>query len=108
MKFAKWCAAALTFITVGAICAVCAGAYNGIIASDGYYEYMLEDDGTATITKYIGDDVKADVPAKIGGRNVGKIKNTFNGNSKIVTVTIADGITEMAIMCSVLAITSHR
>ncbi len=95
MKFAKWCAAALTFITLGVICAVCAGAYNGIIASDGYYEYILEDDGTATITKYIGDDVKADVPAKIGGRNVGKIKNIFNGNSKIVTVTIADGITEM-------------
>ncbi len=96
MKFVKWLTAAVTVLTLSIICAVCVGAANEITASDGYYEYKLEDDGTATITKYVANDIKADVPAKIGGRNVGRVENIFNGNTKIITVTVADGITELA------------
>ena len=80
MKFAKWLTVAVTVLALSVICAVCAAATDGIIASDGYYEYRLEDDGTATITKYVGNDIKADVPAKIDGRNVGRVENIFNGN----------------------------
>ena len=96
MKFVKCLTVALTVLALSVICAVCAAASDGIIASDGYYEYKLEDDGTATIVRYVGNDIKADVPAKIGGRNVGRVENIFNGNEKIITVTIADGIPELA------------
>ena len=96
MKFVKYLTVAVTVLALSVICAVCAAAADGIIASDGYYEYRFEDDGTATIVKYVGNDIKADVPAKIGGRNVGRVENIFNGNEKIITVTIADGIPELA------------
>ena len=96
MKFVKYLTVAVTVLALSVICAVCAAAADGIIASDGYYEYRLEDDGTATIVRYVGNDIKADVPAKIGGRNVGRVENIFNGNEKIITVTIADGIPELA------------
>ncbi len=96
MKFVKYLTAAVTVLALSVICAVCAAAADGIIASDGYYEYRLEDDGTATIVRYVGNDIKADVPAKIGGRNVGRVENIFNGNEKIISVTIADGIPELA------------
>ncbi len=96
MKFVKYLTVAVTVLALSVICAVCAAAADGIIASDGYYEYRLEDDGTATIVRYVGNDIKADVPAKIGGRNVGRVENIFNGNEKIISVTIADGIPELA------------
>mgnify|MGYP004565132481 CR=1 FL=1 len=96
MKFVKRITTAITLLALGIICAVCAAASDEIIASDGYYEYKLADDGTATIVKYVGDDIKADVPAKIGGRNVGRVENIFNGNEKIISVTIAEGIPELA------------
>ena len=96
MKFVKYITVAVTVLALSVICAVCAAAADGIIASDGYYEYRLEDDGTATIVRYVGNDIKADVPAKIGGRNVGRVENIFNGNEKIISVTIADGIPELA------------
>ena len=96
MKFVKCLTAAVTVLALSVICAVCAAAADGIIASDGYYEYRFEDDGTATIVRYVGNDIKADVPAKIGGRNVGRVENIFNGNEKIISVTIADGIPELA------------
>ena len=96
MKFVKYLTVAVTVLTLSVICAVCAAAADGIIASDGYYEYRLEDDGTATIVRYVGNDIKADVPAKIGGRNVGRVENIFNGNEKIISVTIAEGIPELA------------
>ena len=96
MKFVKCLTVALTVLALSVICAVCAAASDGIIASDGYYEYKLEDDGTATIVRYVGNDIRADVPAKIGGRNVGRVENIFNGNEKIISVTIADGIPELA------------
>ena len=96
MKFVKYITVAVTVLALSVICAVCAAAADGIIASDGYYEYRFEDDGTATIVRYVGNDIKADVPAKIGGRNVGRVENIFNGNEKIISVTIADGIPELA------------
>ena len=96
MKFVKYITVAVTVLALSVICAVCAAAADGIIASDGYYEYKFEDDGTATIVRYVGNDIKADVPAKIGGRNVGRVENIFNGNEKIISVTIADGIPELA------------
>ena len=96
MKFVKYLTVAVTVLALSVICAVCAAASDGIIASGGYYEYRLEDDGTATIVRYVGNDIKADVPAKIGGRNVGRVENIFNGNEKIISVTIADGIPELA------------
>ena len=96
MKFVKYLTVAVTVLALSVICAVCAAAADEIIASDGYYEYRLEDDGTATIVRYVGNDIKADVPAKIGGRNVGRVENIFNGNEKIISVTIADGIPELA------------
>ena len=96
MKFIKYLTVAVTVLALSVICAVCAAAADGIIASDGYYEYRFEDDGTATIVRYVGNDIKADVPAKIGGRNVGRVENIFNGNEKIISVTIADGIPELA------------
>ena len=96
MKFVKYLTVAVTVLALSVICAVCAAAADGIIASDGYYEYRFEDDGTATIVRYVGNDIKADVPAKIGGRNVGRVENIFNGNEKIISVTIADGIPELA------------
>lgn len=94
MKFVKCLTVAVTAVTLGVICAVCASAATIYKSPDGNFEYTIGSDGNITIGSYIGKGGKAVVPSAIGGRKVTKLANTFNGSS-VTSVTIPDGITEL-------------
>lgn len=47
----------------------------GAVSSDNNFEYEILDDGTASITKYLGTDATFAVPAKIDGYDVTEIGN---------------------------------
>ena len=94
MKFVKCLTVAVTAVTLGVICAVCASAATIYKSPDGNFEYTIGSDGNITIGSYIGKGGEAAVPSAIGGRKVTKLANTFNGSS-VTSVTIPDGITEL-------------
>ena len=94
MKFVKCLTVAVTAVTLGVICAVCASAATIYKSPDGNFEYTIGSDGNITIGSYIGKGGEAVVPSAIGGRKVTKLANTFNGSS-VTSVTIPDGITEL-------------
>ena len=94
MKFLKGLTIAITAVTLGVICAVCASAATIYKSPDGNFEYTIGSDGNITIGSYIGKGGEAVVPSAIGGRKVTKLANTFNGSS-VTSVTIPDGITEL-------------
>ena len=57
------------------------------------YAYYVNDDGTATISAYMGDEEHVVVPDVIDGWPVSALEGTFWGNKTVRTVTVASGIT---------------
>ena len=64
MKFVKCLTVAVTAVTLGVICAVCASAATIYKSPDGNFEYTIGSDGNITIGSYIGK----------GGEAVGGIR----------------------------------
>ena len=59
----------------------------------GYYSYILDDSGIATITKYSGNESTITVPDQIDGNTVNKIgESAFQECSSLVNVTIPDSV----------------
>lgn len=56
------------------------------------YEYYVEN-GSAVLTKYIGDSKKITVPTEIDGHKVTKLIGTFCENTEIKSVEIPEGVT---------------
>ena len=70
-------------------------AASDIIIS-GDYEYELLDDGTVSISKYIGTDSNLTIPEKLDGKTVTKIgKFAFDKNETIENVTVGKSIKEI-------------
>ena len=64
---------------------------NASVADD--YEYSINSDGTVTITKYIGDDIKVVIPSVINERTVTAIgKDAFMNNAKMTSVVFPSGL----------------
>lgn len=82
---------------------VCAHAEEvpGFVSGD--YEYTVNDDGTAAITKYAGFAEILEIPAELDGHPVSSIgAESFYEYDKLTSVTIPDGVTsigEDAFLC---------
>lgn len=62
-------------------------------ATSGDFSYTVNDDGTATITKYTGKDTEVTVPGEIDGYTVTVIGNgAFGGNQTIRKVVLPDSL----------------
>lgn len=59
------------------------------------FEYIINDDNRATLTKYIGIEKKVVVPAEIDGHKVFATEGTFYENDFVEEVVISDGIEEI-------------
>ena len=60
------------------------------------YEYSLDDDGNATITKYNGNVSSIIIPEKLDGHTVVKIGNSvFENRTELVSVMLPDTVTEI-------------
>lgn len=56
------------------------------------FYYIICNDGTAEITKYVGDDSSIDIPSTLDGYTVSKISNSaFENNDKLQKVYIYGG-----------------
>lgn len=72
---------------------VLAGCSGEKATKGEYFTYIVETDGTATITGYIGNEKAVIIPKKIDGHKVCRIeKEAFASNSLITTVTLQKGI----------------
>ena len=59
----------------------------------GYYVYVVQEDGTAMITRYKGQDITLDIPAELDGVSVTAIgPNAFQSNETFTEVIIPEGI----------------
>ena len=54
--------------------------------TEGDYEYQINDNGTVTITKYIGESLTVTIPSKIANTTVESIGNNAFRESKITSV----------------------
>lgn len=59
------------------------------------YEWLDHGDGTATITKYIGNNKKVNIPDTLDGLSVTKIGNNAFKGMKLTEVTIPETVTEI-------------
>lgn len=67
---------------------------NEEILSSGEWEYYLNDDGTATIACWNGDDEEVVVPGEIDGLQVAKIgKEAFHDCSDLTSIEIPETVT---------------
>lgn len=75
------------------LCAVLLSGCSDGATKGEYFTYIVETDGTATITGYIGNERAVVVPKKIDGHKICAIANkAFASNSLITTVTIQKGV----------------
>ncbi len=58
----------------------------------GNYQYQELDDGTVTITKYVGSETAVVMPTKLDGKTVTKINRMAFYNTPVVSVVIADTV----------------
>ncbi len=64
--------------------------------SSSNYEYKVKDDGTASITKYLGSGGDVTIPDTLGDHTVTMIGNSaFNDHNRLTSVTIPDSVTEI-------------
>ena len=62
----------------------------------GDYKYNVLDDGTVSVSKYVGNDSSLQIPSIIDGKKVTKIgKNAFSFCNIVKDVTIPDGVTSI-------------
>lgn len=75
------------------LCAVLLSGCSDGATKGEYFTYIVETDGTATITGYIGNERAVVMPKKIDGHKICAIAdNAFASNSLITTVTIQKGV----------------
>ncbi|GAB6393208.1 MAG: leucine-rich repeat domain-containing protein [Treponematales bacterium] len=77
------------FVTFIALC-VSAAAFAQSAEND--FETKANDDGSVTITKYIGWDTEVVIPAKIGGKTVTAIGEEVFKKTELTSVTLPEGI----------------
>lgn len=64
--------------------------------TEGKFTYSINSDGTASITKYTGNESSVVIPSKIGGKKVTAIGDkAFEENKTLVDVKIPEGITSI-------------
>ena len=89
MKLKKWLLALAAFAVMAVVCAVAAGA-----ETYGDFEYHVNYDGIAKITKYTGDAENIEIPAEINGKSVTRIGSyAFSGCTSLTNITIPDSVT---------------
>lgn len=75
------------------LCAVLLSGCSDGATKGEYFTYIVETDGTATITGYIGNERAVVIPKKIDGHKICAIAdNAFASNTLITTVTIQKGV----------------
>lgn len=75
------------------LCAVLLSGCSDSATKGEYFLYIVETDGTATITGYIGNERAVIIPKKIDGHKVCSIGNeAFAENTLISTITIPKGV----------------
>ncbi len=77
--------------------ALCAGGVSvtamTIVYSDGDYNYIVSDYGTALITSYFGKETELVIPSVLGGYPVSAINNAVcKGRENLISVTIPNGV----------------
>lgn len=66
------------------------------VQTEGGYQYKVLDDGSAMITRYVGEDTKPSIPSEIGGKQVTGIgQSAFTNCERIEEVTIPEGVTSI-------------
>lgn len=66
------------------------------VLTEGKFSYSINDDGTASITKYNGNEKNVVIPSVIGGKKVTVIGDkAFEENKTLVDIKIPDGVTRI-------------
>ena len=82
----------LLMVIIGA--AMCTCAEEAETFTNGGYTYTLTDDGSATITGYIGKDKELAIPSELDGHTVKGIGDkAFSKCSGLTIITLPDGVT---------------
>ncbi len=85
-------------------------AMEYVTSSDQLWEYYInDDDSTATITKYKGDQTDVTIPTQVDSHNVTKLDKSFLwniGSGSITNLTIPSSITDVTATASGLGITT--
>ena len=80
-------------IVWAAICLLIAACVGALAEPSGDWTYVVEDDGSATITAYDGADGAISAPKTLDGHAVLKIgENVFNGKQTLTAVTLPEGL----------------
>lgn len=75
------------------LCAVLLSGCSDGATKGEYFTYIVETDGTATITGYIGNERAVVIPKKIDGHKICEIgAGAFDENTIVETITLQDGI----------------
>ncbi len=75
------------------LCAVPVGNIAVSAEQNGDFEYEILEDGTASITGYMGDGGDVTIPAEIGGHRVSEIgQGAFTNCTKSVSVTVPGSV----------------
>lgn len=94
MKRIAWCVAVMMLL-------VCVGAWalaeEGEVYSDGGYEYVLLEDGSAKITLFMGPEEtdEVEIPGELDGHTVTAMASQCFELWNLTSVTIPDSVTEI-------------